>query len=158
MRDRHLTAFIAKLWERKLPEGGFSIKPGGRYRNDATAWALIASCAAEEKPDRLKPSRTRLASNQLENGIVPLSTDHPDTIWTTPLAILAWRGTSEYSSMRDRAIEFLLKTAGVYDSSLKGWPWTSKAHSWAEPTALSVTALRVTGYEAHERVREALGD
>lgn len=168
MKDRRLFAIIADLWTRALPESGFVMKPGGRYRTDATAWAVVALSVAEEKPDRLKPSQARLAINQLENGLVPFSSDHPEAIWTTPLAILAWQGSIEFSSGKGKAIDFLLKTTGVlfsaqkpnspvgYDTSLKGWPWTSEALSWLEPTALSIIALRVTGYEKHERVQEAL--
>ena len=167
MKDRHLTTFVADLWKRALPEGSFAMKPGGKYRTDATAWAVIALSAAGENPDLLKPFRASLAMNQLDNGMVPFSADHPEAIWTTPLAILAWQGSNEFSSTKDKAIDFLLMTSGVHftrkpdapvehDTSLKGWPWTSKAHSFLEPTALSVIALRTTSHESHERVQEAL--
>ena len=143
------------------------MKPGGVYRTDATAWAVAALSVVGERPDLLKPARSSLAINQVKNGMVPFSTDHPEAIWTTPIAILAWQGSNEFSSSKDKAIDFLLKTTGVHwtkkpdspeghDTAFKGWPWTSKSHSWVEPTALSIIALRITGYEAHERVREAL--
>jgi hypothetical protein len=170
MKDGHsvtLMAIIAELWKRTLPEGGFAMKPGGKYRTDATAWALAALSVVGERPDLLKPARSSLAINQVKNGMVPFSKDHSEAIWTTPIAILAWQGSNEFSSTKDKAVDFLLQTTGVHwtkipdspvgdDSALKGWPWTSKSHSWVEPTALSIIALRITGYEAHERIREAL--
>ncbi len=143
------------------------MKPGGQSRTDATAWTVMALSIAGERPETLRVARGRLAIDQLENGAVSFLTDQPETIWTTPLAILAWSGSTEFASRKDKAIDFLLKTTGSHsarepnspvghDSALKGWPWVSRTHSWAEPTALSVIALRVTGYEAHERVQEAL--
>ncbi len=166
MKDRRPIALIVDLWKRGLPEGGFSMKSGGKYRTEATAWALTALSAAGEKAELLKSSRSCLAFNQLENGLVPYSADHPEAIWTTPLAILAWQGSDEFSFNRDKAIDFLLRSSGSHwtrepnasvghDTALKGWPWTSELHSWVEPTALSIVALRATGYEMHERVRDA---
>jgi hypothetical protein len=39
---------------------------------------------------------------------------------------------------------------------LKGWPWVGETHSWVEPTATAVMALRVTGHGPHDRVKEAV--
>jgi hypothetical protein len=43
-----------------------------------------------------------------------------------------------------------------HNTDLKGWPWIAATHSWTEPTALSVIALSVAGYQAHSRVKEAV--
>ena len=33
---------IDQIWKSSLPEGGFANRPGGHYRPDATAWAVMA--------------------------------------------------------------------------------------------------------------------
>jgi hypothetical protein len=64
------------------------------------------------------------------------------------------------------ALKFLLDATGrhwprqkdapiAHDTSLKGWPWTENTHSWIEPTALSILALKVCGYADHSRILEA---
>lgn len=143
------------------------MNPGGKYRTDASAWSVVALSAVSEGPNLLMPARASLAINQLETGAVPFSKNNQEAIWTTPVAILAWEGSNEFSFMKNKAVDFLLKTEGVHwkkkpdapfdhDTALRGWAWTSRTHSWVEPTALSLIALRVAGYEAHERVREGL--
>jgi hypothetical protein len=43
-----------------------------------------------------------------------------------------------------------------HNTALKGWPWTEGAHSWIEPTALSIIALSTVGYKSHPRTKEAI--
>jgi hypothetical protein len=43
-----------------------------------------------------------------------------------------------------------------HDSTLVGWPWVIGTHSWVEPTALAVLALRSAGQTDHPRTREAI--
>ena len=38
---------------------------------------------------------------------------------------------------------------------LSAWPWVESTHSWVEPTALHVLALRASGMDSHPRAREA---
>jgi hypothetical protein len=158
--------YIENLWKRILPEGGFSANVGGKYRPDATAWAILALSAAGTKEDGLEMSRARLATSQLSDGRVSLLPDHPDAYWPTPLAILAWQGSAAHLEQQSRAIEFLLKTTGLHwqrkpgapaahNPNIQGWPWTVNTFSWVEPTALSLIALQVAGYGGHERAREA---
>ena len=64
----------------------------------------------------------------------------------------------------EQAITFLLMTTGVHwertdqdvvghDTLIPGWPWIDATHSWVTPTALSMIALSVAGFGAHERVK-----
>ena len=162
-----MLTYISDLHRRNLPEqAGFAAKLGGKYRPDATAWAVMALSAAGEQNDVLRSSGLRLTMSQMEDGSIPLSTDHPEAIWPTPWAILAWKDFSEFAEPLQRATDFLLKTTGKHwekksdspmghDSAIKGWPWIADTHSWVEPTALAIIALRVIGYENHDRTREA---
>lgn len=69
----------------------------------------------------------------------------------------------------DRAIDWLLRTAGRpihnaeddgrfvgHDTRLQGWPWVDTTHSWVEPTAMALLALRRAGRRNHPRYDEAV--
>ncbi len=69
----------------------------------------------------------------------------------------------------DRAIDWLLRTAGRpidnaeddgrfvgHDTRLQGWPWVDTTHSWVEPTAMALVALRRAGRRDHPRYDEAV--
>jgi hypothetical protein len=43
-----------------------------------------------------------------------------------------------------------------HDRTLVGWPWIEGTHSWVEPTALCVLALKSVGHGQHPRTREAV--
>ena len=165
--DRQIAPHIEALWERALPDGGFSARPNGKYRPDATAWAVLGLSAAGAPADYLEPSRTRLTQSQLSDGRMCLSPEHPEAFWPTPLAMLAWQGSHSHQKPLSHAIEFVIATTGrhwvrkansplAHDTSIRGWPWIENTHSWVEPTALSLTALQTAGYGNHARAREAV--
>jgi hypothetical protein len=63
------------------------------------------------------------------------------------------------------AVQWLLAAKGTtiprskemaHNSMLVGWPWVIGTHSWVEPTALAVLALKSMGEERHSRTREAV--
>ena len=91
--------------------------------------------------------------------------------WPTSLATIAWRwadrelGGDRYRGRAERALQWSLWAKGNvqprneqmgHDPTLVGWPWVLGTHSWLEPTAMQVVALRVSGQAQHERGREAL--
>jgi hypothetical protein len=43
-----------------------------------------------------------------------------------------------------------------HDTTLLGWSWAVKTHSWLEPTAFFVLALRAAGLDDHARTREGV--
>ncbi len=66
---------------------------------------------------------------------------------------------------RQRGVEWLLATRGTtlkkgerggHNPMLVGWPWAEGTHSWVEPTALAVLALKSVGQGDHGRTREAV--
>lgn len=163
----NLTNLLAdELSSRTLPCGGFSEMPGGDYRPDATAWAILA---LDRRPveERVERARLRLASDQAKDGRVSLSPEHPDAFWPTPLAILAWQGAPGYLSACSAAVAFLWKASGTHwprqadsprahDSAIRGWPWVADTYAWVEPTSPAVIALRAAGQQSHPRVAEAI--
>lgn len=157
---------LEALHRRILPEGGWAHRPEGVYRPDATAWGILGLVAREAEARLLKRARDRLAGEQLPDGRVSLAPDYPAASWPTPLAILAWEGSPAHRGAQSRAVDFLLRAAGEswpkradspfgHDSRLIGWPWILGTHSWVEPTALAMLALRVAGGGEHPRVGEA---
>ena len=158
------------LRNRSLEGGGFPFYPGGAFRTDATAWAVLALALATtgtRDHDIVDSGRDRLAASQLEDGRVSVSSSDPGSFWPTSLAILAWHGSSKYAKHESRATDFLLRTTGkhwekqensplAHDTSIQGWPWMQDTHSWVEPTSLSILALRITGMGEHERIREGV--
>jgi hypothetical protein len=167
MRKKEITSVVDTIAGRSVPGGGFSEYSGTPFRADATALATLALRADSSNLRLLESARSRLASEQLADGRVCLAKDQPRTCWPTALAILAWYGSSIHRQYQDLAIHFLLKTKGHssakkggaitnLDFSLVGWPWIEETFSWVEPTAMSMMALRLSGYGVHERVQEAV--
>ncbi len=156
------------LLEGRFVEGvGFPHRPGGGFRPDATCWAILALEAAGSTGGIADKARRLLARVQGTDGRICLVPQNPDAYWPTPLAALAWHGASEFDEPRGKAIRFLLEAdlIGVldgpqegesHDVTIRGWPWTVKAHPWVEPTAYVLMALRVCGYGTHDRAQDAV--
>ena len=167
MINKILNSVMAEIERRILPERGLADHIGGGYRPDATAWAVLAFKACRKDAEIVQQLQARLAAEQLDDGRVCISLKHPDAFWPTSLAILAWHGSTEHTDIQSRAVNFLLNTSGrhwerkpdspvAHDTSIKGWPWIENTHSWVEPTALALIALRTAGYEKHPRAIEAI--
>jgi hypothetical protein len=155
------------LRSRALAEGGFARGPGGAYAPDATAWAVLALGASGAGAPPVGPARARLAASQGPDGRVAVDAEHPEALWVTPLAALAWHGDPAQAAAAQRAIAFLLATTGRHwpkqpgaatghDPAIRGWPWIEDTHSFVEPTALAVLALRRAGQGGHERAHEGV--
>jgi hypothetical protein len=165
MAEAKIDKILDGIWKSTLPGGGFANRPGGQYRPDATAWAVMALQLCGVEWQRLHAARQCLAASQQEDGRVVLSPDRPALFWPTPLSVLAWHNTPEFDESRSRAVSFLLKNTGHHfkkekdlpfghDPAIKGWPWTEETHSWIEPTALAMIALRTTENGGSPRVAE----
>ena len=157
----------AVLLRRALPDGGFSGRPGGQFQVDSTAWGILALTACGGSAELLDQSRHLLMREQLPDGRLCVDKSHPASYWPTPLAILAWQDSQSCREAQQRSVRFLLDRTGFHfpresdapsghDTLLKGWPWIDETHSWVEPTAMAVMALRATGYDHHDRVKEAV--
>ena len=161
------TAGISALLKRALTSGGFSGRPGGSFQTDSTAWGILALTACGGSADQLDQARRALMSQQLPDGRLCVDSNHPRAFWPTSVAILSWHNSTLCREAQQRAVRFLLETTGfhfpresdapsLHDSQLKGWPWVGETHSWVEPTALAMIALKVAGQDHHDRVQEAV--
>ena len=112
-----------------------------------------------------------LVRTQHPDGGMPISREVKGPCWPTGLATLALLASSDstngaFRGNTDKSVEWLLGTRGrtfesdprVYghDTTLSGWPWVEGTHSWLEPTAYSILALRAAGRDGHPRVGEAV--
>lgn len=157
---------IKDIQKRHYTEGGFAEKPGGLYRPDATAWAVMALTKTSDSDRSAEFARDKLKTSQLKDGRVCMPGDN-DALWPTPLAVLAWQGSQQHIEAQGRAVKFLLKissvhwgkradSASAHDTSIRGWAWTKNTHSWIEPTALALIALEVTAQMGHSRFQEGI--
>ena len=157
----------AALLGHVLAHGGFPGRPGGTYQVDSTAWGILALSACDGPTQLLDQARDLLMRDQLPDGRLCVDRTHPASFWPTSLAIMAWEHTESCRDAQQRAIRFMLETTGhhfprtpdlpsAHDPMLKGWPWVGDTHSWVEPTAMGVMALRSVGHGQHDRVKEAV--
>ncbi len=151
--------------------GGWGYRSSGSAYAEPTALALLALSAGHAGGGECVAACDWLARIQRTDGSVPVSGEIPSPGWATALSVLAWRRTSENSSDThqpniDRAVRWLLAQEGRplpsnptvfgHDTTLLGWPWVEGTHTWAEPTAYAVLALRTLGFADHARVREGI--
>ncbi len=165
--QKKLTETIAELNRRSLPDGGFGRSPGAPFDTVSTAWALLALLASDAPKGSLKKAADRLVSLQQPDGRLLVDPRFPDTHWLTSLLILIASALPGYEKAGQNAAELLLTLSGTrwvkksgdpngHDTSIPGWGWASFSHSWVEPTALAVVALRVQGMQNHERVKQGI--
>ena len=123
------------------------------------------------RPHQRGPGCVAMAGRrQTSDGSVPPLPSLSSPGWPTPQAMLAWAAVSKLAGEsrdfnRDAAQKWLLSVAGLtgpripeigHDTSLAGWPWVVGTHSWQEPTAWSVLALKAVGLNDHPRTREGV--
>ncbi len=108
-----------------------------------------------------------LAASQTHDGSLGVRRGEPTPAWPTSLAVLAWLAVdaARYAEHIDAATDWTLHAQGEplephvnvgHDTLLIAWPWVAGTHSWVEPTALHVLALKATGHADHPRCREAI--
>ncbi|HUE71415.1 MAG TPA: hypothetical protein VMP01_11075 [Pirellulaceae bacterium] len=144
--------------------------PAQSPATEPTALAALALIAAG-KARQAAPALDFLASCQGSDGAVGIRHSEPSPGWPTGLAVLAWRAADDassrnaYAAHRRRAVDWILEAKGTamprspemgHDTQLVAWSWADKTHSWIEPTALNVLALKRAGLGTHARVREAI--
>lgn len=155
----------------RLARARWSYVLGGALAAEPAALVGLG-LAANGRSEECRAPLNWLARSQAPDGSVGAFADQSLAKWPTGLAILAWvyvtgfEGTvSRYQGNIKKAVRWLISTTGTtqpkseglgHDTTLAGWPWIQGTHSWIEPTAWSVLALKAVGYELHARTREAV--
>ncbi|GAA5506806.1 hypothetical protein [Novipirellula caenicola] len=139
---------------------------------ESVAFAALTACAYQRRGAAAEACR-RLLDSQLENGSVAVWLDDKGPFWPTSLACIAWRRFEKQwpeqakSWCRDayeKGMDFLLSFGGEkiarneiigHDTELVGWPWVLGTHSWIEPTAMALLAMRHCDRANHPRAIEA---
>ena len=149
--------------ERNLLERLAASVPGGYFaRGEAASepTALGGPGAAGKRQCRRRPSGSRLArrSHQAENGARRRLVDSKHALLAdeschSPLADDGRPGQIWQRRLR-RAVDWALREQGTtqehrptigHDTTLVGWSWAANTHSWLEPTAMFVMALKAVG-------------
>jgi hypothetical protein len=114
----------------------------------------------------IRIARDDLARFQNPDGSVSVAPDIPTGFWPTPLAVMAWHSSLNHRSLLENANDFLLREQGTvitdkeatritgHDTTIVGWPWISKTHSWVEPTCLALYGFYLSGLQDHSRSKE----
>ena len=110
-----------------------------------------------------------LAGIQRQDGSLGVSAALAQPGWGTSYGLLAWAALGGFDAQRAKAAAWLIHQEGLaipreegprsvhgHDTTLVGWPWVGGTHSWVEPTALAILALRRQGLSGHARAREGL--
>jgi hypothetical protein len=135
---------------------------------EPTALAALALLGAGRTADA-QPHLQWLAAAQTSDGSIAPFSDLTQSAWPTPQAIFAAEVASSLNidstfNLR-QATQWLLTAEGKtvenspdfgHNGQLVGWPWVIGTHSWQEPTAWSVSALKALGKSQHPRTREGV--
>lgn len=159
-----------RLCARQRGDGGWGYGAETATAPEATALAALALSTRPNGRERAIAALQCLLSRQQADGSVPAAANAPGG-WTTAPALLAWSAigldpAAAHKAAMTRAAEWLLAARGrpahqpsgvvAHNTELIGWSWAPATHSWIEPTATAVLALRWAGYDEHPRVREGL--
>ncbi len=148
----------------RLPEIGYSL--GGHAAAEPTALAALAFVANGRAEDATNAAAALAAMQQL-NGEVSIRVGEKTPGWTTSLAILAWSAANRAKHLReiDKATAWLLANRGQaveqsnyfgHNTQLVGWAYAEQTHSWVEPTAFAVLALKAVGKGDMPAAREGM--
>lgn len=144
--------------------GGYS--PDGEAASEPTALAGIALLKGGNRSAALSAADW-LAERQSANGSLGVLASQSSPCWPTSLAILFWQQLepAKYRDQIKLAVAWSLNEKGEthvqrgyigHDTTLVGWSWAADTHSWLEPTAMFVMALKAVGKSQHPRTREAV--
>jgi hypothetical protein len=138
---------------------------------EPTALACLALTAHRRGSEKVATGLEFLTHLQTPSGAIPTTTRTPLATWPTALALIAWSSdragsTSQFEAHRQRALDSILDVRGLtfasdpriygHNTQLSAWPWIEGTHTWVEPTAYVMIALRIAHYSDHPRFQEAV--
>jgi hypothetical protein len=129
---------------------------------EPTALAALALMSTN-RVNQATPALEWLLNVQSIEGSLGINANTPKPCWPTGWAILAWTTAAKrvpdakkkWSAAAVQAVDWVMKNRGCpiqssedefkivsHDTTLQGWSWVIGTHSWVEPTAINVLALR----------------
>ena len=145
----------------QLPCGYHATGPASTEPTALAALALMSAnrSAAAARPSLGSPNckRPTAASARRHRSRHPAGR----RAWPFWQRLLAQRNGSAVCTFdAHRGVAWILQTRGEalprtpemgHDTTLVGWPWIDETHSWIEPTAMHVLALKAAGHADHPR-------
>jgi hypothetical protein len=147
---------------------GIGYLPGSAAAAEPTAIAALAFHVHGRGEDARRAAKA-LANMQQPAGNVGVRAGETPS-WPTSLAVVVWRTLEKAegrgaSSQMNRAVEWLLANRGQgipqssefgHNTELIGWSYAEQTHSWVEPTAFAVLALKSAGRASEKAAREGV--
>jgi hypothetical protein len=132
---------------------------------EPTAISALALIAHGRKDAAQKAADALDAMQQTGGEVGIRSGETPG--WPTSLAICAWCAVDRnaFRDRIDRAVTWLLANRGQaiersdnfgHNTELVGWAYAEQTHSWVEPTAFAVLALKAAGKADDSATREGV--
>jgi hypothetical protein len=161
---------LEETLDRLASAARWSYHDDGPAATEPTALAALA-LVAHRRTEAAERAIAWLTRAQQMGGTVGVTERERSPHWPTGLAVLAWQAwdaahqVTRHRGCIERAVRWILATRGDtspqspligHDTTLLGWPWVTGTHSWLEPTAYFVLALKAVGYHDHSRTREAV--
>jgi hypothetical protein len=148
----------------RQPVCGYAL--GARPASEPTALAALA-LHAHGQGDAAGQAAAYLCVMQADDGSVGVLAGQSSPGWPTSLAVLAWlaAGGKRYGRQIEAGVAWILAAKGEavprssefgHDTQIVAWSYAERTHSWIEPTALHVAALKAAGHSDHERTREGV--
>jgi hypothetical protein len=148
---------------------GVGYSPNGTTAAEPTALAALAF-VAHGRPAAALAAANQLVVLQQTNGEVGVRSGENTPGWPTSLAVVAWQAAQQlnvhsFSANINRALGWLLTNRGEsiersdmfgHNTELVGWAYAEGTHSWVEPTAFAILALKAAGREQSPAAREGV--
>lgn len=172
-----MMAWIHSVLDRLEDAANWGYSAGESPASEPVALAALALAAHGRQAAAERAARW-LIDIQQASGSVGISAAESSPQWPTSLAVLAWQavfgvsaGGADQAAARpghvptNHAANWLLSAAGEtvdqsteseHDTRLRGWSWVQGTHSWLEPTAFAILALKACGLTKHDRTREGV--
>ena len=166
-------AWLETVLERLSDTTAWSYLAAGSAAAEPAALSALALTVHGRHNAARAPLDWLLGQQAADGGVGALASD-PSPAWPTAWSVLAWQAASgseidthaeKYRAAARRGVDWLLEARGNplaktldlgHNCALIGWPWVLGTHSWVEPTAMAVLALKAFGQQAHARTREAV--
>lgn len=136
-----------------------------RPASEPVAWVSMLLSAIGER-SAAQVGAQWLAQIQSPDGSVGVRENEADPQWPTGLAVLTWISaqqsdeSSSYARAIDQGLRWIVSHEGKtqardpqtgHDTTIAAWPWVDGTHSWIEPTAIQLLALRAAGMNSSPR-------